>query len=158
MASREKLARIGAAHRGETPSASAGVDLDDSHEQDKIMDPPGNHVTVSWGTFKLYPFTIVMRRRASSFVNRILANTYGAGARSASELALRISSILTASDEVEHELLRFAAFAMSKPGAIIEENIEPIIAEMSAQASEDDIALLFNELVTLTKVVNLPNL
>lgn len=164
MANPKKLheqvaANLQAQRDGNTPPAeSEGEknDLDKKDVQQRIMDPNGTTIKLSYGDIVVYPFTMLYKRRASGFLSQVFADAIGGGARSEDELNMRVASLLMRREDLERELFRLSAVACFKPGVIqndedVAKKVLPIVVELQQNSDTTDIFKLFSAVCDLAE-------
>lgn len=132
-------------------------DLDQPAVQERIMNPEGTPIKLSYGEIIVYPLTVREKRKATGFLAQLSADLLRVGARSADEFKLRVASLLMRREDLETELLRTVAVACFRPGSFIDDadraqKIIPIENELREKCEAVDIHTLFDVVGDLTKV------
>lgn len=134
----------------EKPEVKTAEELSDSTVQQRIMDPNGTPVDLSYGKIVVYPYTIRNKRRAGGFLAQVFADAVGAGSRSEEEFKLRVASLLTRREDLELELFRLCAVACGKPGSD-EKKTLPIVAELQEKCTSSDVVQIFSVISELAE-------
>lgn len=132
----------------ETQANEQQNDLDKPEVQERIMNPDGTAIKLSYGEIVVYPYAMRNKRRASGFLAQVFADAVGAGARSRDELELRTASLLMRREDLERELFRLAAVACFKPGSFKDDEDQaaktlPILAELQDRCTSNDVFAVF---------------
>jgi hypothetical protein len=161
----DKLQRLTTAHgrtaqpkAPRTPKTAAAAalepnkDLDNHATQERIRNPEGCDVQLSYATLHLYPPSIAMRRRVYGFCSRIIADAGSTLAPNQSIYAMRLVAIINERPDVEATLLRYTAYLCAQPGAIEADNAIELATEIGENATADDLAILFNHLCEAAEI------
>lgn len=131
----------------------AAADLDDAKHQAAIMSPSGTDVEFSFGTLRLYPFTMFDQATAKGFCDGVYADVFGLGARNSVEAGYRMSSVILKSAAHKRELLGLLAIASKAPGTIDSaDKADPIAAGFAQQLRADDYIKAFKEIQDRSQV------
>jgi hypothetical protein len=166
----EKLERLTAAHGATTqrkprakapepaapttPDAAAqkpNTDLDDHATQERIRNPEGCEVELSYETLRLYPPSFAMRREIYAFCTEILAESAEKGPTSSGVYSMRIVSLINRYRNAA-QVYRHTAYLFGKPNAINDADSIKFATEIGAQATPDDTAALFSHLCLVADI------
>lgn len=150
--------RLEAQKTGAPTSEESGDDRDlaDPDVQNRIMHPDGTKVALSDASLTVYPYTLEFEGRAYGFCSAVMADAYGAGARSMMELGLRIAALILRRADYKAELLMLVAIASGRPGVMDEKKAEPIAKELLASCKPKDYVELFHAVFDLSGMKDTP--
>ena len=140
---------------GEEPKP-AQDDLDSREVQDEIMNPNGTPIDLSFGKFTVFPLTLEYEARAYGLCSAIMADSYGAGARSLMEIGFRISAVILRRSDYKRELLTLAGIASGRPGTMDEQKAEVIAKDLLGKCKGKDYVDLFHAIFRLSGLKEVP--
>jgi hypothetical protein len=120
------------------------------------MNPHGGKVQLSFGDLTVFPLTLEYEARAYGFCSAVMADAYGAGARSLMEIGFRISAIILRRSDYKAELLTLAGIASGRPGVMDDDKAKPIAAELLGKCKPKDYVELFHAIFQLSGLQEAP--
>jgi hypothetical protein len=119
------------------------VDLDNPRDQELILHPEGTDVALSYGSVRLYPPSMMLRKLCNGFAKEIIADAAETNPKNAQMYMLRVASVLMRAPGPMMRLFRLVGFMCGHPGAIDEPEAIEFATELAEKTNEDDVAVLF---------------